>query len=928
MKTRLTSSFPRATMTLLVMLLSTTMAWADDSGSCGTNVTYSYVESTHTLTISGTGAMANYNSSSDWPWYSYRADITSVVIEDGVTTIGNYAFRECNNAGFTSINIPASVESIGEDAFNGCSGVTTVTFAPNSQLTRIDNFAFYCCDNAEFTSITIPASVEYIGNSAFINCSKLASITFAEVSHLTTIDFQAFNGTAISSITIPASVTSIGSYVFGDCQNLTSINVEAGNTNYSSEGGVLLNKDKTTLIQYPIGNTASSYTIPYGVTTIDDNAFDGCTSLRSVNIPASVTSIGNYSFYSAGLTSVTIPANVTSIGSEAFEGCDDLSLVYVLRSESVPTLGNNAFSYCANNLVIYVPNGSLVNYIGANKWKNLSLQELTANGNCGTAGHESEVFWYIVNNTLTISGNGAMTDYANDYNQPWKNYRTNITSLVIESGVTHIANKAFDSCSSLATVTFAAGSQLTTIGNNAFYNCSGLTTIAIPSGVTTIGNSAFYNCSGLTTIAIPSGVTSIGNDAFKYCNSMTSFNVEAGNTNYSSDGGVLFNYDKTTLLLYPRGNTASSYTIPASVETIGQKAFRDNNKLTSVTISNGVKDINEDAFYSCGKLTSVTISASVETIGRNAFNNCTKLATVAFAPCSQLNKIDESAFYKCQALTSITIPGSVEDIGGNAFKDCTKLASVTIYNPTVTALSTDIFRNNKSGRKIYVFSNCVDSYKSRSQFSDYTNDIEPIPDLTVKAADDSDASKGKWCTYYNGLANVTVADGTTIYKAAFDKSTNNVTLTPVDGQIIKMGEAVLLKSDADIVLLGSKDANPENYTDNDLHGVDYATPLADLGANTDTYYVLGNKNGHFGFHKYTGTNMPANKAYLRISGDGNALAPTLDINWTDNETTGISEIAKSQESKANGLMFDLQGRKVAQPTKGMYIVNGKKLIVK
>ena len=530
-------------------------------------------------------------------------------------------------------------------------------------------------------------------------------------------------------------------------------------------------------------------------------------------------------------------------------------------------------------------------------------------GTCGDPNVNSgaDVTWAVCDTdgkdsyeALIIGGNGAMADYNNADDQPWKDYRTTITSVVIKSGVTSIGNNAFYNCSALTTITIPSG--VTTIGNRAFYNCSALTTITIPSGVTTIGNDAFNSCSALTAFTIPSGVTSIGNEAFSRCSKLESFNVEAGNTYYASEDGVLFNYDKTTLVLYPIGNTASSYTIPASVKTIGQYAFRDNKKLTSVTISN-----------------------SVETISSNAFYGYRNLATVAFAPCSQLKRIGGSAFYDCQALTSIIIPGSVGEIGSNAFDKCKKLASVTIYPIPLTGMGSSIFDNNKDGRKIYVFSSCVNSYKSASNFSAYASAIEPIPALTVN---DAGGTLGKWTTYYNGLANVEVPDGTTIYKASYDKSANNVTLTPVDGQMIKMGEAVLLKSDADIVL----SANPRNidgdYDDNDLHGVDYATPLTDLGTTTDTYYVLGNKNGHFGFHKYTGTNMPANKAFLLISGDGNALAPSLSISINGNET-GIVTMSdvRSQMSEA---WYTLEGRKLdKQPTaKGMYIHNGRKEVVK
>lgn len=838
MKTRLTSSLPRATMTMLVLMFTSINAW-----TINLNGNDSWDETTSTLTV-------NSNPSNDQ--YENCNEIMHVIISNSVT-------------------------SIGEDAFYNCTGLTTVTFEANSQLTDIGAMAFAECNNTGFTSIEIPASVTHIDNSAFFNCDKLATVTFGDNSQLATIGIQTFNGTAISSIIIPAGVTTIGNYAFGGCEHLTSINVEAGNTAFVSDGGVLFNIDKTTLIQYPIGNTALSYAIPYGVTTIGNNAFDGCGSLRSVNIPASVTSIENYSFFGTGLTSVTIPASVTSIGREAFEECYDLSLVYELRS-TPPTLGNNAFSFCANNLVIYIPNGTDFDYQGSNNWNSYTLQELTANGNCGTTGHESEVFWFLVNNTLTISGTGAMADHFTTY-WPWHSYRGSITSVVISKGVSHIGEyafkncsitsidipasvtsiggSAFNSCTLLTTVNFAANSQLETIGDHAFHECNniGLTSIAIPVSVTSIGEQAFRSCTGLTSFTIPFNVAAIGDHAFFECSNLASITVDANNAYYASQEGVLLNKDKTTLIQYPIGKTASTYIIPTTVTSIVDQAFDG-----------------------------------------------------------------------CTDLSSIIIPASVQSIGEFVFSGCSNLSSVTIYAPSLTDYGAYAFYNNKDGRKIYVFSDCENMYEL--YWPDYASDIYPIPDLTVRAADDSDPTKGKWTSYYNSLADVTVAYGTTIYKATYDNVNNLVSLTQISGDIIKKGEAVILKSNDNIELSSAANSGTGDYDDNDLHGVDYATPLADLGTVTDTYYVLGNKNGHFGFHKYTGTNMPANKAYLRISGDGDALAPTLDINLIDSETTGISEIAKSQEPKANGQYFDLQGRKVANPTKGLYIVNGKKLIVK
>ena len=257
---------------------NTIAASAASSGNCGdsgSNVTW-LLDDNGTLTISGSGKIENYRSDIDQPWYSNRSDITSVVIEPGVTSIGSLAFYKCSN--LTSITIPSGLTSIGEMAF------------------------FYC---SALTSVTIPNGVISIGNFAFGSC------------------------TGLKSITIPSSVTSIENNIFQDCTGLTNITVDSNNTSYCSESGVLFNKDKTTLIYCPRGKTGS-YTIPDGVTAIEDYAFYYCSGLTSVTIPSSVTSIGESAFqHCTGLTSITIPNSVTSIVNLAFWDCDSLTIVYI-----------------------------------------------------------------------------------------------------------------------------------------------------------------------------------------------------------------------------------------------------------------------------------------------------------------------------------------------------------------------------------------------------------------------------------------------------------------------------------------------------------------------------------------------------------------------------------------------------------------------
>ena len=279
-----------------IISMSAITSNAATSGTCGNNVTWSYDTSICTLTITGTGAMYNYsydvNSGYNRPWESYEDSIKKVVINDGVTTIGNYAFYGCKS--LTSVTIGDSVTIIGYEAFDNTAYYNNSSNWENNVLyigkhlikaketlsgpytikegtKTIEGHAFACCDN--LTSVTIPDSVTTIDGMAFYGCNSLTSVI------------------------IPDSVMIIGYWAFNSCNSLTSITVDSNNQYYSSdEYGVLFNKDKTTLIQYPTGNTRTIYTIPNSVTTIGDDAFAHCDSLTSVTIPDSVITIGGRVF--------------------------------------------------------------------------------------------------------------------------------------------------------------------------------------------------------------------------------------------------------------------------------------------------------------------------------------------------------------------------------------------------------------------------------------------------------------------------------------------------------------------------------------------------------------------------------------------------------------------------------------------------------
>jgi hypothetical protein len=386
---------------------------------------------------SATGVMPDYDYSgtngvlrNPPPWYKRREEITAV---------------EFHN-----------ITSIGNEAFAGCSNITSITLPDG--LTRIGKYAFQSCLN--LTSITIPASVTTIGKYAFQSCN-------------------------LTSITIPASVTTIGEE-FSMSYSLTSIEVDNANPNYSSEDGVLYNKDKTALIYYPGGKEGSKFIIPDGVKRIENLAFQVAAYLSSITIPASVTSIGGNAFSCSYLTGIEVQWEMP---------------IFI----EVNYFSDAGFSYYNSDLsalTLTVPAGAKSNYENADGWKYFGLivekgAENTSfavgNGLIGTISSD----W-----TLTISGIGAIPD------NPFKTfaeYKNEIVAIEIQEGVTGIGQYAFQGCQKLASV--AIPQSVTTIGVSAFGACYGLTRIEVQMGKPLIINKNVFEYIDISqiTLVVPPG---------------------------------------------------------------------------------------------------------------------------------------------------------------------------------------------------------------------------------------------------------------------------------------------------------------------------------------------------------------------------------------------------------------------------------------
>ena len=553
------------------------------------------------LTISGNGEMGKYYMDK---YPSWGLSITKVVIENGVTNIGGMAFADCKS--LTSVTIPDSVTSIGYRAFIGCTSLTSINI-PES-VTEIGEGAFWYCPS--LTSVNIPDSVKSIGDHAFLSC------------------------TSLTSINIPDGVTSIGDGVFDGCTNLKRIDVAEDNKNYCSIDGVLFNKDKTKLIKYPSSKKDETYVIPDSVTSIGGGAFEECVSLTSVNIPDSVTSIGNSAFSDCtSLTSVTIPDSATNIGGSAFRGCKSLTSITI--PDSVISIGKEAFVNCTSLTSVTI--GSGVTSIGSNDF-----------GDCNAFSGCNSIKTATINSTAAVSafkGNASIENIiiGNSVTEiGWNAFRgcESLTSINIPDSVTSIDKWAFENCTSLTSINIP--DSVTYIGSYAFVNCNSLTSVNIPNSVTYIGGSAFNGCTLLESVTIGNGVTSIGDGAFGNCSRLKRIDVAEDNKYYCSIDGVLYNKNKTELLLFPKSSEIKALIIPDSVTSIGDLAFWFCTSLTSVTIPDSVTSIGDSAFYNCISLTSVTIPDSVTSIG-------------------------DSAFVWCTSLTSITIPDSVTNIGEHAF---------------------------------------------------------------------------------------------------------------------------------------------------------------------------------------------------------------------------------------------------------------------
>lgn len=325
------------------------VAWADDSGSCGKDLTYYYSESTKTLTISGTGPMKKR------PWSSYAGDILNLVINKGVTSICDRAFYDCSE--IKTVVIPEGVTSIGWAAFQYCENLSSVKMPQGLQ--SIDTHAFYYCIN--LVEATIPNSVTSIGSGAFMYCKSLSRVILP--SQLKSIEENAFSEcNSLETVVIPYGVTTIGKNAFAYSDRLTSVTIPNSVTDIAESA-------------FSCCSALKTVTIPNSVKTLGKGVVYNCVSLTSFVVPEQVTTIGDKTFHNCDhLRSVTFPAGLTSIGEEVIYSCEDLKEIKMLAT-TPPTVADNTFDNY--NATLKVPLSALATYQNIAPWSNFTITALT-----------------------------------------------------------------------------------------------------------------------------------------------------------------------------------------------------------------------------------------------------------------------------------------------------------------------------------------------------------------------------------------------------------------------------------------------------------------------------------------------------------------------------------------------------------------------
>ena len=600
--------------------------------------------------------------------------LETITLENGVTTISDKAFLNCRS--LRTLNLPESLNEIGFQSFMGCTSLNDITLPEG--LTKLDNNAFDGCQSLK--KITLPSTLTSIGAYVFKDCPRIEYNTYMDGNYLgddtnpyryfiedtkaedeftlhadcKIIARSPFNMSNVSKVTIPNGVLTLPKGLFIGAYNLADVTIPFVGDNKSNNTFSYFYD--STLSRIP--TCLTKVTITSG-DTIQPGAFSGCSTIKTIVLPDTITTIGNNAFQNSGIESINIGENIIAIGSNAFSGCTNLESIDLSSMDmntSGASLGANIFN-------------------GATKLKEVLLPK----------------------NIKSIPQSMFMGC-------------VKLEEFTISETVTTLGNSSFSGCSSLESVQVLGNLQ--SIGESAFYECKLLEEFTLPSTLTSIGASAFYN-TGLKDITIPSGMTTIGNYAFMGCKALynvcnlSSLSIKAGQTTYGyvgyyaksihtnindkaylvKNGDFEFLIDKGTVYLMNYlgdKNTKKDLTLPSTVTyenntyteyIIDKNCFRSASYINTVIIPSSVTKIEDNAFYSSGITGIQFLGNSIEYVGANAFQYCSLLDGELTLPAGTYGA---SAFYYCNRITSVKFKEGETILGASVLSMCSLLTHIEL----------------------------------------------------------------------------------------------------------------------------------------------------------------------------------------------------------------------------------------------------------
>lgn len=700
------------------------------SGKCGENASFT-ISDDGTFVVNGYGDMNDYTGAGNSPWYSVRTKITSVMINEGITSIGSYSFISCSN--LTTVKIPNSV-------------------------TRIGNTSFYKCEALE--DIELPNSLLSIGHGAFQYCSKFTNVVIPD--NVVSIDSYAFTDCkGVETLVIGNSVSEFGSNVFERCYGLTSVTIgqsveDLGTafTNSSTKVNELIYAEGCTKAIKTNFSNISIVKFPNSLLEICDNAFYRFNKITNVELPNNLTRIGDYAFFDcAGLTSINIPSQLSYLGIAAFHNCKNLASDIIIP-EKVKNIYERTFGLCSSISKVTLKNG--VEFIGkqAFYWCG-NIQQISFPPSLKTI--DEEAF--------------------NDCEA--------LNEIIFNEGLEVIGKSAFYSCNNISRL--STPSTLISIGDDAFGNCTNICELNFSNGLQSIGAHAFCGCNGLTYLRLPDSVTSVGESAFAGSSSGTGnhnfSDVEIGNglselTKIFS--GTNHNTPKVGRLII--GNNIN--TISESTPIFGSDYFGNPIHSTSFLLTNNVVKFNCSTYFGpdCEFYVADASKYTADDIKKYGIKNITSTSSYNGEYSGTIPNINFTSYldgyeatisndyYNVGTYTSIDVKFSKDDFSSTITVPC----NYTITKAPLTIAPYDV--TITYGEELPAF-NCF--YQGLKNEETPNTALSKLPSVTTNAQKGNDAgeyklyasgaeSKNYKLSYQTGTLTIKPAQQTVVWNQSFD----------------------------------------------------------------------------------------------------------------------------------------------------------------